>query len=126
MECRKELVEQYRKWILNHTNSRYRISENCNGTIELQTENYIASIYFYEEEIIELRIESIREGNTEFFLHFQMTEIDHARTLFEELEKTLLTLDDAHPLKILLCCTSGLTTSYFASELNKADRKSVV
>ena len=120
MECRKELVEQYRKWILHHTNSRYRISENCNGTIELQTENYIASIYFYEEEIIELRIESIREGNTEFFLHFQMTEIDHARTLFEELEKTLLTLDDAHPLKILLCCTSGLTTSYFASELNKA------
>ena len=101
MECRKELVEQYRKWILHHTNSRYRISENCNGTIELQTENYIASIYFYEEEIIELRIESIREGNTEFFLHFQMTEIDHARTLFEELEKTLLTLDEAHPLKIL-------------------------
>ena len=40
MECRKELVEQYRKWILHHTNSRYRISENCNGTIELQTENY--------------------------------------------------------------------------------------
>ena len=55
MECRKELVEQYRKWILHHTNSRYRISENCNGTIELQTENYIASIYFSEEEIIELR-----------------------------------------------------------------------
>lgn len=120
MESRKELVEQYRKWILHHNHPRYRISENCNGTIELQTENYIASIYFYDEEILELRIESIREGNTEFFLHFQMTEINHAKTLFEELEKTLLTLDEAHPLKILLCCTSGLTTSYFASELNKA------
>lgn len=120
MECRKELVEQYRKWILHHHHDKYTISENCNGTIELQSENYIASIFFYEEEIIELRIESIREGNTEFFLHFQMTEIDHAKTLFEELERTLLTLDEAHPLKILLCCTSGLTTSYFANELNKA------
>lgn len=120
MDCRKELVEQYRKWILHHDNARYRISENCQGTIELQTENYVASIFFYPEEIIELRIESIREGNTEFFLHFQMTEIEHAKTLFEELEKTLLTLDEAHPLKILLCCTSGLTTSYFANELNKA------
>lgn len=120
MEQRREMVEQYRKWILHHSNDRYRISENSKGTIELQTENYLASVYFYPEEIIELRIESIREGKTEFFLHFQMTEMSHARTLFEELEKTLLTLDEAHPLKILLCCTSGLTTSYFAEELNKA------
>lgn len=120
MEQRRELVEQYRKWILHHNSDRYRISENSKGTIELQTENYLASVYFYPEEIIELRIESIREGKTEFFLHFQMTEMAHARTLFEELEKTLLTLDEAHPLKILLCCTSGLTTSYFAEELNKA------
>ena len=120
MESRKELVDQYRKWILHHQSDRYIVSENAKGTIELQTENYVASVFFYPEEIIELRIESIREGKTEFFLHFQMTEISHARTLFEELEKTLLTLDEAHPLKILLCCTSGLTTSYFASELNKA------
>lgn len=120
MEQRREMVEQYRKWILHHSSDRYRISENSKGTIELQTENYLASVFFYPEEIIELRIESIREGTTEFFLHFQMTEMSHARTLFEELEKTLLTLDEAHPLKILLCCTSGLTTSYFASELNKA------
>lgn len=120
MEQRREMVEQYRKWILHHSSDRYRISENSKGTIEIQTENYLASVFFYPEEIIELRIESIREGKTEFFLHFQMTEMGHAKTLFEELEKTLLTLDEAHPLKILLCCTSGLTTSYFAEELNKA------
>lgn len=120
MQTRQVLVEQYRKWILQHNNNRYQVSENADGTIEIQTDNYLASIFFYPEEIIELRIESIREGKTEFFLHFQMTEITHAKTLFEELEKTLLTLDDAHPLKILLCCTSGLTTSYFANELNHA------
>ena len=49
MESRKELVDQYRKWILHHQSDRYIVSENAKGTIELQTENYVASVFFYPD-----------------------------------------------------------------------------
>src|SRR5699024_10391288 len=58
--------------------------------------------------------------NIEFYLHFQMKTMKHATELFNEMMNNILQLVDKPKIKILLSCSGGLTTSYFASKLNEA------
>ncbi len=120
MEDRKQLVEQYIKWILMHESDDYKISQNDSGNIELSTEKYLGRVNFYPEEIMELRIDRLEDDATLFFLHFQMNTVEHAHLMFEELEKALVSMNAENHVEVLLSCTGGLTTSYFASALNEA------
>ncbi len=119
MENRKQLVEQYAKWILMHESNDYQISQNDSGNIELLTKTHIGRVNFYPEEIMELRIDRLENDATVFFLHFQMNTVEHAHVMFEELEKALISLSEDNHMDILLSCTGGLTTSYFAAALNE-------
>ena len=120
MVDRKQLVEQYIKWILMHESDDYKLSQNDSGNIELLTEKYLGRVNFYPEEIMELRIDRLEDDATLFFLHFQMNTVEHAHLMFEELEKALVAMNAENHVEILLSCTGGLTTSYFASALNEA------
>ncbi len=114
------IIEQYRKWILMQRSENYTISENELGNIELETRYVFGYVNFYEQAIIELRIDRIQDGETEFFLHFQLNDLDRAKEMFNEMTEALINLKKSHQKQILLCCTSGLTTSYFAEQLNHA------
>ncbi len=120
MEDRKQLVEQYIKWILMHESDDYKLSQNDSGNIELLTDKYLGRVNFYPEEIMELRIDRLEDDATLFFLHFQMNTMEHAYLMFEELEKALAAMNAENHVEVLLSCTGGLTTSYFASALNEA------
>ena len=51
-----------------------------------------------------------------------MNTLKHAVSLFNEMITCLLKLDYEAKTKVLLCCSGGLTTSYFAQEINKASK----
>ncbi|MFQ9073253.1 MAG: hypothetical protein ACLR43_11435 [Faecalibacillus faecis] len=50
-----------------------------------------------------------------------MNTLKHAVSLFNEMITCLLKLD-YEKNKSSLCCSGGLTTSYFAQEINKASK----
>lgn len=114
------LVDRYRKWVIQRGTELIRITENDLGNIECETAYAMGYVNFYEGDIIELRIDSIREGKTEFFLHFQLNNLDRAKELYIEMEDALKAMKEDKKVKILLSCTSALTTSYFSELLNKA------
>lgn len=113
-------AEEYRKWILEQTNPGYEISEPDQNTIRLCTEYGEASVVFHELDIIELMITNKKDDSYSFYLHFQLNEREHAQSLFKEMKNSLLKLKEKQKVKVLLSCTGGLTTNYFAMELNKA------
>ena len=49
-----------------------------------------------------------------------MKTMKHATELFNEMMNNILQLVEKPKIKILLSCSGGLTTSYFASKLNEA------
>lgn len=59
-------------------------------------------------------------GGNKFYLYFELKDIKHAEELFEEMLETFETLKNHEKIKILLCCTSGLTTNFFKEKLNEA------
>lgn len=119
-------VEMYRKWVLARSTQEYPISENEKGNLEIECTEGIGVVNFYDENIVELRINTIPEDEVAFFLHFQLLEEDnyeHAQDLFYDMEKAMRNLKKNKTYNILLSCTSALTTSYFAEVLNEAADK---
>lgn len=114
------IVDRYRKWIIQRGTESFPVTENEEGNLEIESKYCLGRVNFYDGDVIELRIDMIRDNKTEFFLHFQLTDLKRAQDLYVEMEEAMRNLKDKHIVKILLSCTSGLTTSYYAELLNKA------
>ena len=108
----------FHQWILSRQNASYIIEEINERTIHLKTAYATAEIKSYPENTYEFSIRSNNDGAVTFYLHFALTNEDHAVTLFNELVASLLKQKETAPTKVLLCCSSGMTTNYFASKLN--------
>ena len=70
--------------------------------------------------IVEMNITNLADNENKFYLHFELREISYAEELFAEMLETITDLKHQQNLKILLSCTGGLTTGFFADKLNDA------
>ncbi len=123
------LANDFRSWILSRAMVLRHVVEGCvvespdDEHVRILTKKATANVNFYElnpgaPEIVELNIMPADDpDNPTFFLHFEMDDLDHAKQLFDELTDTLSQLTAQKTTRILLSCTSGLTTSFFAKKL---------
>lgn len=111
--------QEYRSWITEQKTDDYSVRSEGN-TVFLETDYAEGKIVFHDQEIVELVITDRKSEETCFYLHFQLKDDKHAEDLFNEMVGTLMKLKTKQNFRILLSCTSALTTSYFAMELNRA------
>ncbi len=112
----------FRSWIRDRKQNMYDLVIEDDDHYCLQTAYGTARINFYPDQIVEISITSAKTDEIKYYLHFQLVDDEHTRQLFYEMEEALDKLRYDKNLKILLSCTSGFTTSYFAQELNEAAR----
>ncbi len=115
--------EAFKSWIQSYPETFYRLEEE-EDNLRLVTDYAAAEVNFasiYEYEIVEMRIISVRTKEDLFYLHFDLKENSEARChqLFEEMVHALKDAKGHDKTRVLLCCTGGLTTSYFAEKLNE-------
>ncbi|MCD7949464.1 MAG: ROK family protein [Erysipelotrichaceae bacterium] len=79
-------------------------------------ESYIT---FNNNNIIEFCVYNKIKNDTEFYLHFQMKNLKHAVKLFSEMKETINKINSKTHINVLLCCSGGLTTSFFAQKINE-------
>ena len=112
----------FRNWIKEQS-GEYQLDASDYDHFKLNTAYAIAEINFYtlenEPEIAEFRIQEYKDDDVKFFLHFQTDEEEHAKSLFAEMVDVLVSLKEQQSTQILLCCSAGLTTSFFAEKLNE-------
>lgn len=114
------LIDQYRKWVIQRGTESFPVTENDEGNLEIESTVALGRVNFYPDDIVELRIDTIRDNKTEFFLHFQLKDLKRAKELYLELEDAMRNMKDNKTVNVLLTCSSALTTSYYAELLNKA------
>ncbi len=112
------------QWMEDQAAGRCEISESAESNMDclhLKTEFAQANvaIYYLEYTICELRVVDHR-GENVFYLHFELNDIDHAKSLYTEMLESLLKQKLDNDIHVLLCCTCGLTTSFFTMKLNEA------
>ena len=119
-----QIPQDFRTWIMNRKSEAYQTVKEDEDHYQLVTDYATAEINIYEmspdPEIVELRIVNRKDEEVKFFLHFALTDLNHARELVEEMISMLVNLKHHQKVPVLLSCTSGLTTSYFAEQMNEA------
>lgn len=120
-----ELARSYRQWILSQELEGLRIEKVDDEHLRIHGDAAEGCANFYdmgEATVVELRLEARPSGEALFFLHFELEDLVRAQNLFAEMrlayEKTLHT-DVRH---VLLCCSCGITTTFFANKLNDTAR----
>lgn len=116
------LYKDYMNWIMEQEDPAYTLAMSDENHIHIDHElaEGFVNIYHLDSDIVELRLNRKGDGEDIFFLHFELTDEDHAHELFREMIQTLLKQKEKRTLHVLLSCTSGLTTSFFAEKLNEA------
>ncbi len=111
-------TDQYKDWLLQQISHLYTIQEEKN-TISYQALPHVGQVIFHDENIIELMITNQETDENEFYLHFQLNEEEHAKDLTNQMLTTLIKLKSRKKIRIVLTCSSALTTSFFAQKLNE-------
>ena len=116
------LIRQFRQWVLTQTSPDYKlfVNEKDDNVIVLETSYCRGEVTFFPMEIIQLSVLNLMSNRHEFYLHFQMHTLDHAMKLFGEMVESVKELAVKPPVRVLLSCTSGLTTGFFAQKLNES------
>ena len=124
----KTIGEQFRSYLLKQEDPSYTIREASDEEgrhIFFETQEASASVTMHTingTEICELRIVSTKTGRTPFYLHFELNDLSHAIDLFHEMTASLKKQSETRVIHVLLCCTSGITTSYFTARMKDAAR----
>lgn len=110
-------LDIFRKWvylqIINHDDF---IFEEEHYTYKIYYKNKVAYFVMWPQGIIE---ETIKRGNeTIFYLHYQFYNFYFAKDLFCRMINKLVEDKEKNEINVLLCCTSGFTTSFFADKMN--------
>lgn len=109
----------FREWILIQKVPGCQTSYK-NNKILLTTPYCHGEVTFNPHNLIELSVTNLINDKIEFYLHFQMHTMSHAISLYNQMMKCITRLINKPPVRVLLTCTSGLTTGFFASQLNEA------
>lgn len=116
------LIDQFKQWVLTQTSPNYKlfISEKDENVIVIETSYCRGEVTFFPMDIIQLYVLNLVVNRHVFYLHFQMHTLEHAMKLFDEMLECVQELTAKPPVKVLLSCTSGLTTGFFAQKLNES------
>lgn len=119
-EFLREIHTQFfKKWICLQKNEKYTIDDHQEDVIFIETEYGLGEITFNPMNIIELKVTNKLTDDIDFYLHFQMKTMKHAVELFYEMIKSIINLSHKPVTKVLLSCSGGLTTSFFANRINE-------
>lgn len=117
-----ELTQAYRQWILAQQIEGCTLTETDKGNIVLEHDLVKGWVNFYDIDgttIVELRLERVLDGEAAFFLHFELEDLVRAQNLFNEMAEVVSETTHREVRHVLLCCTCGVTTTFFANKLNE-------
>lgn len=114
----------FKEWVFLQKHSDYKIygDPNNDNIIVIETNYSHSEITFNRLNIIELCVTNTFNDEIEFYLHFQMKTMKHAIELFHEMMESIEKLIHRPITRILLSCSGGMTTSFFASKMNDASK----
>ncbi len=116
------LENDFRSWIHTQHIDDCTISADEHDGISLEADAVHGIVGFYnidDEIVVEMRVEEDTSDTPAFFLHFALNDLDRAKELFGEMATVIDQMLHRTVRHVLLCCTCGMTTTFFASKLNE-------
>lgn len=117
-------TEIFKKWLLLQDVRPIAIylDDENSDIVHFDTDYAHGEMQFDETGLIALSIINKKNDQPEFFLHFQMNTLAHAVSLYHEFITAFQAMKDKKGYTIMLSCTVGLTTSFYATLLNEGSQ----
>ena len=116
--------EEFRAWVLAQKVARHEVISLDEDHLYVDAGELQAEVNFYPldeaTEIVEYLIERGEGEDPLFFLHFALDDMGRAKELFGQMSEAFEATESRKTTRVLLCCTSGLTTTLFAARLGEA------
>lgn len=109
----------FRQWISQQSVEGFQTKVSTSSII-FENDSCQGQVIFNAHHIIELTVINKKNQSYEFYLHFQLNNLSYALSLFNEMKETLSRVGMKRSYRVLLVCSGGYTTSYFAQKLNEA------
>lgn len=113
----------FREWVLTQRPQGTAPVYEGRDRICVDVGNAVAEIAFYPYqdglEIAEYQITRSLDGKVTFYLHVLLDDLSRAEELFAEMVEALGDAVSRTTTRVILCCTSALTTSLFAAKMNE-------
>lgn len=116
---RTENIDIFKKWVYFQVknDSHLNIEISDSQTYKIYYKKKVATFVVWPMGIIE---ESIHEGDKIlFYLHYQFYNFHFSIDLFYRMINKLTEDIEIKTKHILLCCTGGMTTGFFAEKMNR-------
>ena len=118
--------ETYRQWIRDQRAGGVAATVLDADRIRFAMDAATAEVNFYpfnESEIVELRVVRASDGDSTFFLHFELRDdLAHYQELFGQMADALADEGARQVTRVLLSCTSAFTTTMFATVSCRKER----
>ena len=115
--------KRYREWLLAHRIEGCAITWTDNEHISLATSTMFGKITFHRQgddpEIVEMRITRKTDGAPMFRVRFELNDELRAEELFMEMAAELERADARGTVRVLLCCSAGITSTMYQRKLNQ-------
>lgn len=116
-------LELFFQWIAGNCNKydqgieiSTRTIDQYGKTINFIYHNISGSINIWSNGIIEEQIID-EKGNQLFYLHYELIDLKQAQKLFYDFYEALTKYQKHPPLKVIICCSGGLSSTFFATKL---------
>lgn len=98
--------------------------EKWRYVIYFESQERFGNVFIWNNNVVEEQIYQKSNGNSVFYLHFEMDNIGQCRYLFQEFYRNLKKRTVSRPYRALICCSGGLTSCLFSTQLQElADLK---
>ena len=117
------MFKKYYDWIFSQHEEGLRkvTGEGYNIFIEAVAASAYVNMYeIHGIPIVELGVVNTKTGENTFYLHFDFKDLNRAKDLYRQMIEHLMKQLNSSRTKVVLCCSSALTTSFFMTRLNKA------
>ncbi len=117
------LGREFRDWIAARevTGCTTTVQDDDNIVIKHECMTGQVNFYAFDDmpEVVELAVTEDASGESRFFLHFELEDLDRAKQLFDEMASLVEAACESDTTRVLLCCTVGMTTTMFAGKLTE-------
>ena len=119
-------VMSYRQWMLEQHVDGCTIEESEGNSLRIASDVAVGEVNFYVidgETVVEMRLEDTADGSPLFFLHLGYESEERAKNMYMEMLDVLDKRLNAEMNHVLLCCSCGMTTTFFAHKLNEVAKE---
>lgn len=110
----------YLKWmVLQGSKYNLKIFFKSPNIVVIKHHNVEGTVEYYGNGLFEQKIISHISNEIVFYLHFKLNHLNHAIALFEDMIDCMLEVVNRPFVRVLLCCSGGLTTTLFANRMEE-------